>query len=269
MDKILAVDLDGTVLDSKGQMTEGVRAALLNAQSAGFRLVLCTGRPLSGVRAIARALELSEGDWIVTNNGSCVQTLQHAVLAETRLSLADYQRVAHFCDSHDLSLIAVGGGRVYTHQSFVVPQVSRFCWLTDMPLVVTPFGELEHPLSFYKCMICADSETIRIFKDQISCRFGDVYQCVQSEACYLEILPAGVSKGAALKRVAREYQISPAAIIGIGDNDNDRSMLAFAGTAIAMGNAVPEIKRLAHWVCPTNDEDGVAVAIDWIVKNRI
>jgi len=142
--------------------------------------------------------------------------------------------------------------------------------ITTVPVEVNSFKELLKQWSTYttginKIMAVADPEIINAFENKMLDLFGDALNIYTSKPTYLEIMKQDASKKNAVKFLIDRYNIRQDEIIAIGDNFNDKEMIAFAGTGVAMGNAPDEIKAAAKFVTDTNNNDGVAKAIQTLV----
>jgi len=269
--KLIAVDIDGTLLDSRAELRPAVRRALRDAVDAGIRVVLCTGRRYRTAIPIAEELGLALP--LICHSGALVkETGTHRTqfadplgsddlgllldaLAEARLTPMAYtdtyedgadffvERDAPLTRYHEDYLDKNGG-------SFrVVGSLSR-----DVPapvLQVCTFGELEE---------------LRGFRPRLRERLGGRTTChLLSSAKYLghflEFQNGSASKWAALAALLGSCGIGADEVVAIGDDENDISMLRGAGLGIAMGNAAQSVKEAADLVAASNDDDGVARVI--------
>lgn len=269
--KLLAIDLDGTLLNSKGRVTEKVCASIKKIQQEGYKIVLASGRPFLGIQGIIQELELPSQDFCITNNGGCLQSNDgKRVLFQKSISLKTYQEISSYCDQEGVQLIAVDEKRAYLHQREANLETIRFCWHVKYPL---HFQELQaFPINqrFFKMMVSDKPEKIIQLSKQLKENYCSNYEIFQSESVYLEVMPKNVSKGAALAYLMKYLGInSNQEVIAIGNNENDLSMIKIAGTGIAMENGTNELKSAATWVCKSNDCDGVSDAIQRIISDRV
>ena len=123
----------------------------------------------------------------------------------------------------------------------------------------------ETPINKLLAITCGEVERINVLRGQLSGQINGQAQLVQALSDALEILPLGTSKGAALADVLQQMDIDPGDVLAIGDGENDLVTLSLAGIGVAMGNATPKLKEVADFVVGSNDDDGVAEAIERFV----
>lgn len=260
--KLVALDVDGTLLNSQGQLTTAVKEQLkMMTNNSQFSVVLCTGRPFSGVQKIISTCEFPEESCLILVNGSIIRNVKGKIFAEKFLKSSEYQEVIERSSMYQTIPIAVAEERVYLKDTRVNASIIRYCWHTKSEL------ELDYPSeNLVKIMFCENRYKINKIKPKILKEFQKEYTCVQSDKELIEILPQNVGKGEALKQVASLLNISSKDIIAIGDNENDVSMFKFAGHNMAMGNATDQLKEIADIILPTNDQDGAAEGIAQILR---
>jgi hydroxymethylpyrimidine pyrophosphatase-like HAD family hydrolase len=281
MYKLLAIDVDGTLLDPQGQIRPRVKQAVRMATRAGCLVTLATGRRLLSAHRIAEELEINVP--LILFTGSLIydtaaekallhQTLsrafmQQAVAAVREINLCPIVlqsplRGEHIYlgppneDNHYTRSYAGGKTRV---------EMIRRCSYEE--LVNVPDG-----LTF---SVAGPENLLAYLQEKITARlecsiFG--YPLRQSDLPDLhgyDLIQPGVSKGNALLWLAKHFGIDQSQTIAIGDSPNDLEMLKAAGLGIAMGNAVPEVKAQAGTVVAPNWQDGVAEAIEYYVLRRL
>ena len=263
--KLLVLDLDGTLTNSKKEVTKRSRDALMKAQEKGIKIVLASGRSPYGILPLARELELDRyGSYILAFNGGHIMDCrtgevlyQNCVKTEFNiplLELAEEYGVASMSYKEDVSAI-------YT--SFpdhpLIQFVSRnnhlpIHYIEDMKSVLT------WPVPKFLYL----SETIDMgeVEADMQRRFEGKLSCYRSEDRILDIMPLGVDKAASLTGLLKVLHLSPEEMAAAGDSYNDVGMIRMAGLGIAMANAVPEAKEAADVITLSNDEDGVADAVE-------
>jgi hypothetical protein len=269
--RLLALDIDGTLLDPAGKLRPTVQRAVAAARARGLEVMVCTGRRFRTAHPIAQQLQLTMP--LVVHNGVLVKapgsgkTLRHCYLPD-----AIYQQ------GHNL-LSQVSTPLVYIDA------------LHDLIDIVTPSLEHAHPFqrdyvtanlahcrilnamglsplhSVVMMSIMADADSLSALRGQVEATLGQQARVqVLSNASYqgyiLEILHPAASKWQALKAIAAQAGIAPADIIAIGDDWNDLEMIRHAGLGIAMGNALDAVKAAADYVTASNADDGLAQAIE-------
>lgn len=267
--KLIGLDLDGTVLNSKGELTEEVAEALKKADSTGeFKIVFCTGRPLSGIKQILLKTQMKSSSFHVLCNGALVESWNGERLYRQGLTLADLNSVYDFCKKKNISLIAVDDRKVYTMDKAINLAVIKFCYLTNNEILYREVETFTDKDIFLKLMICEKEEIINHIKGEILNIFSKKFNCVQGDAEFIEFSPLTVSKGSALAKVAEYYNIEKEKVYVVGDNENDVSMFEEFPHSIAMGNAVNRLKEKSKWICSTNDENGVVEALEIVRQHN-
>lgn len=263
MIKLIAVDMDGTLLNEHSRLNQATIDAVKQAKAHGIKVVLCTGRPLTGLRQFVGKLGLTEpGDYAVTYNGAMIQHVADGkVLAHHTLTLDDYKKIDALGHSHQVHVYAEDEANMYT--SF--PNISRYsvyeAFLVEMPLFYKTLDQFDADHMFSKVMFIEEPELLASAKPEFVAALAEDYNLVQSEPFFLEVLHKKASKGNAVAALAERLGYSMDQVMAIGDQNNDMSMLEVAGLPVAMGNAIPAVKAVAKVVTATNKEDGVAKAI--------
>lgn len=269
--KLIATDIDGTLLDSQGQLPEANARALKEAADRGIEVVIVTGRRFNAARLIASTLPFQPH--LIVSNGALVK----ASSGETHLrSLLPTETARRVID-------ATGEFRPYQGVIFDRPDTrqvifERIDW--DGPFMGPYLRRHKHqvaevdPLAAcldgedpVEIMFIGGCEVIRAAHRMLAAHeLSAEYTLALTEyenrgMSMMDVLQRGVTKGAALAEWARHRGIAPDEVMAIGDNWNDREMLEFAGTPVVMGNAVPELKSLGWRVTLSNDDCGVAAAV--------
>lgn len=273
MIKLVAIDLDGTLLNGQKRISARNVETLKQAKKHGVKVVICTGRPLSSVKPYLETLGLlEEGDYAVTFNGGMVQKNHNGErISNYQFSVEDIEKMAKEMERHDLPLDVISGSRVFHVQP--TPKERTSIYHTMNPnmdfhhLVVSDFD----PAAEYNKMVVAveDREFLDQKLDCLSEEIKNQYNFVKSRPNLLEILHKEVSKANALQKLGEHLGISAAEMMALGDEENDLSMIQSVGLGVAMGNAVPEVKVLAQHITDTNEADGVAKAVEQFVLEPI
>ncbi|WPC21441.1 sugar-phosphatase [Pediococcus inopinatus] len=262
MIKIIAIDLDGTLLTDDKHITAKTVAVIKKASQAGIKVVLCTGRPLTGVAEHLRTLGLSGDDqYVITFNGALVQTIEGRVLIHHTLNYNDYVDLEALSRKLHNHFHVETENHIYTANKNISPYTIGESFYVRMGIRYRDVNDMPTSLKISKAMFIDPPEKITTLRKKLPQTFLDKYTFVQSEPYFLEALNKSASKGNALRDLTKRLDLLPENAMAIGDQGNDLSMLQFADTAVAMGNAIPEAKELASFVTSTNEEDGVAKAI--------
>ncbi|MCA9295506.1 MAG: TIGR01777 family oxidoreductase [Phycisphaerales bacterium] len=259
--RLVAIDVDGTLLSSEGTISRGVIQACRNARRAGVLIVPATSRPPRGMSGIMQLLDLPVP--VITYNGALIwDAATKSVLHEESMTGALTQEIIAAVRSTTSDVfIAVEQGDDWFTDRAPRQEDGHGLWLTE-PTGVRPFYEvLERPVT--KLNIVGSPASILTVRSMVSERFWKTRQISLfcSDPRFLQILSPMVHKGIALQRIANRRGISRSAVMAIGDASNDLGMIEWAGFGVAVANAVAPVKELADVVVPSNDDGGVARAL--------
>jgi hydroxymethylpyrimidine pyrophosphatase-like HAD family hydrolase len=268
--RLLALDIDGTLLRSDKALSPRTRRALDAARAAGVRLVLVTGRRYPSARKVAE--ELGGDVPLVMHNGALVVE-GGEILRVVLLPPAAAVRALAAGRTYGLDGVlhagARGEGRLLCEPRALESRLVGY-YLERSRRDLDVVDDLERPATagdVVQVMFGGPRDAIDRIAPGLAEALRDcarvertVYP--QSGVGILDVLAAGVSKAAALGFLQERWGVTAAETLAIGDNWNDHDMLERAGLGLVMGNADPEMHRLGLGVLPTNDEDGVAVAIE-------
>ncbi|MDT2758258.1 sugar-phosphatase [Enterococcus xiangfangensis] len=267
--KLVAIDLDGTLLNDHHEINAPVVECIKAARKAGVYVVLSTGRPLSGTKAQLEVLGLTEADdYIITYNGALVlNTKTWDIVAEHSLTRDNYLEIDHLARLLGVHLHVTDKKAMYTANRDISPYTVVESYLVNMPLHYRTPEEIAKNVTAVKMMMIDDPAILSEAFKQIPAEYFEKYTLVRSSPYFLEVLNSDASKGLALKELSEHLGIQQAEVMAIGDAENDLSMIEFAGTGIAMGNASEMIKAAADYTVATNLEDGVKEAFDrWVLN---
>lgn len=259
--KIIALDVDGTLVNSKLQLTDEVREALISVQrDYGMRVIIASGRPTAGLRHLAEQLELARySGYVLPFNGGQMYNARAMNEPFARMSLPDEVIPQLYAMSQEfgLNILTYSDTEILTER-LDDPNVQK-----EMGLTVMPSRQIENfvrdvPRNLPKCLIVGEPKAIEALVPIARERFKGVVDAFTSDPCFLELVPAGVNKGLALQKLLERLDYDRSELIAVGDSFNDLEMIQFAGLGVAMGNAREAIKSCADYVTKSNDEDGVA-----------
>lgn len=259
---LIALDLDGTLLDSKEHISPANRQAIRAALEAGVRIVLVTGRGVDTPIRISRELNLNLP--VICCHGALTKDFgANKTLGHIPVPLQYAKTMIEYGEHHDLSIA------IYSEEMFYRLEGSKL-YMDDMTgpawREVKTFGEVLHTAPTFIRFLGKESvEAMRREFGDLPLHFkyetwNDFVECA--------ITSREASKQHALARLCADFQIEAKSVLAIGDSRNDVPMLRWAGTGVAMGNALPEVREAVRYVTGTNEEDGVAAAIKRFVLER-
>lgn len=260
--RLLVADIDGTLVTSSRQITPRVQDAVRAAQRKGVRVCLATGRIWPSAEPYFRQLG-ADPPAILYNGGLVYDFRTDTVLRRVPLGYDQARAVLELLrEFPTVQPHLYVGDRVYTARQS--PDAERY--RRKDGLKVEEVGDLVAflPPEPMKILIIGSRPDLLQVRDRIA-QLPVSINAVFSEDTFLEILPQGNSKGAALESVAQHLGIPLSDIIAVGDNLNDLEMIRLAGLGVAMGNAPAELKAQADYVTATNEEEGLAEVIEGFV----
>jgi hypothetical protein len=262
--RLLALDLDGTLMDDDMVIrSHRVRRAITAAQERRVVVTLATGRMFEF--AIPFAQELGISAPLICYQGGMIQAPgSGAPLYRATMDPALMRQVLALQARHGWHLILYANDYAFiTEQRY--PETfyqgmvgERVVWVNDLDAVL----DQHDPIKFIIFVDPDESEQVEAALRQ---QFDVQMEIARSHAHIIEGNPLGVSKGDALRRLADHLGIAQGEVMAVGDQDNDATMIAWAGMGVAMGNGSPAVKAIADWIAPPLAEDGAAVAIERFV----
>jgi Cof subfamily protein (haloacid dehalogenase superfamily) len=257
--RLLVVDLDGTVRSRRLGITAGVRAAVAGARARGVRVCVATGRMW---RSAAPWLEALGADppAILYNGARIFDFARGRVLFDRRLAAATVRGVLDLV-RRDPEMQPHLYVRDQVHVERRHPLTEAFAADDGVDYRVVPAFESLLEEDPHKLLVIGAPARIQALEALVWAS-GLPLHATRSEPAYLEVLPPGVSKGAALALLAEGLGLRLADVVAVGDNWNDLEMIQAAGLGVAMGQAPPEVRALADHVCGTAEEEGVREVIE-------
>ena len=261
--RLLVLDLDGTLTNSKKEIPPRNLRTLLRLQQSGVRLVLASGRPTYAIAPLAEQVQMKEHNgYILSYNGGEIinwntgELLYKNLLPDEELPIL-YQTAI---DNRQTILTY--------HNVFILtenpddPYDKKEAFLNKMQVrrVDNFLQETSRPLP--KCLIVGEPEQLINTETELSLRLQRQISVYRSEPYFLELVPLGIDKARSLAVLLEKTGITREEMIAMGDGYNDLSMIKYAGLGIAMGNAQEPVKAAADYIAPSNDEDGVAIAVE-------
>ncbi|GAM80625.1 predicted hydrolases of the HAD superfamily [Lactococcus lactis subsp. lactis] len=268
MIKLVAIDLDGTLLDPNRQITAEVKTAVKKAKAAGVKIVITTGRPLPGVVDILKALELTDqSDYVITYNGGLVQRATGEEFIKETLSSEDWLDLDAAARKIGLPIHAITREGIYTPNHDVGRYTVQEAQMVKMPLYIRQPEDIA-ALEIAKVMMVDEPAALDDGIAYLPFEFFERYNVVKSTPFYLEFMNKKASKGSAVQHLAEKLSFDLDEVMAIGDEENDRSMLEVAGCPVVMENGKSELKKIAKYVTKSNAKSGVAYAInEWVLKD--
>ena len=258
--KLLAIDLDGTLLNSRHQVSQRNKAALLRAMDQGIAVVIATGKTRGAAAAVIDELGIQSPG--VFMQGLITSEADGSVRRRIVMDSAIASHVIALAYGHGFGALVYSGDRAFARElnaeslaltAYGEPPPEARPDLSELPFdieinKIILYGEEAHVPAMRKALIRALDESIHITRAAVP--------------GMLETLPADASKGRAVAELMREMGVAPEQAMAFGDGENDIEMLEAVGVGVAMGNAAEALKEVADVIAPDNDADGVAQMIE-------
>ena len=287
MYKLVAIDLDGTMLNQYGIITEKAKKAISKAQEKGVEVMIASGRAITSVKRFSK--EINSNKYFISGNGAITYDIKNnKILYENILSKTKALKIIKICEENSIYY------NVYTENGIIAKNLSYNTLyyykdnLTKPDENRTHINIVENVYDYFeqreekilKIMICDEHKTVfnsivRKLKELSEIEVLEVSHMsrkiikqgtdeIALEYFYTEVSAKDVDKWNALEEIIGLMNISKEEVVTIGDNANDLKMITNAGLGVAMGESAPYVKQSADIIAPTNDEDGVAIILNKI-----
>ncbi len=287
MYKLVAIDLDGTMLNQYGIITEKTKKAISKAQEKGIEVMIASGRAITSVKRFSK--EINSNKYFISGNGAITYDIKNnKILYENILSKTKALKIIKICEENSIYY------NVYTENGIIAKNLSYNTLyyykdnLTKPDENRTHINIVENVYDYFeqreekilKIMICDEHKTVfnsivRKLKELSEIEVLEVSHMsrkiikqgtdeIALEYFYTEVSAKDVDKWNALEEIIGLMNISKEEVVTIGDNANDLKMITNAGLGVAMGESAPYVKQSADIIAPTNDEDGVAIILNKI-----
>ena len=269
--KLLVLDVDGTLLNDEREISKRTLAALLKVQQMGVRIVLASGRPTYGLMPLAKTLELGNyGGFVLSYNGCQIIKAQNGeILFERRINpemlpyLEKKARKNGFAifTYHDDTLITDSPDNEY---------IKNEALLNNLKIIREDEFSTAIDFAPCKCMLVSDKEKALIGLEQHwEKRLAGTLDAFRSVPYFLEVVPCGVNKANTLGALLEHLGVTREEVIAVGDGVCDVTMLQLAGMGVAMGHSQDSVKVCADYVTASNEEDGVALAVEKLILAEV
>ena len=268
MYKLIALDMDGTLLKGDKTISKENYNAIQKAKKLGVKIVLATGRPLNGIKKYLEHLDLiNENDYAIVYGGAVVQnTKSGKFLSNNVLKLSDWNYL--FSLSQELNVNI----HVLTSNECITPKDNKYsnveATMNNIPIIIDNPSTMNKNLSLIKIMFIDEPELLEKVIAKLPKEIYDKYTVVRSAPYFLEFLNINANKGIGVDSLAKILNIKQEEVICIGDAGNDMHMVEYAGLGVAMENAFPELKEIANYITLSNENNGVAHVIDKFIFNK-
>ncbi len=256
--KLMAVDIDGTLVNSKGILTEKTKQAIKLATESGLIFSISTGRPIQGVEFLNKELQLNV-PFITYNGAMVVMGETKEVLYEQKMTQKSAKAVIDLGKKYKTTILVWADNKLFITEDN--EKTDKYKSISSVePLLVDSFDEIIKN-GVTKILWYDDIDTINHYQDTVGQYLDETINLHTSRPYFLEFVDRNASKAIAMEKIGEQFGIKQSEMIAVGDGYNDVSMIEYAGLGVAMANAPQDIKDLADYVTLSNDEDGVADVI--------
>ncbi len=260
--KIIILDIDGTLVNSKKEITPETLKYLRMIQEQGHIVALASGRPYPGMKQYIDALSLEKyGGYVLSFNGGMVIECAAGRVVYQKTIPNRYAKVLYdFAKKRKIGMVTYDGNRVVTGtdtdgymefearlNNMEICKVDDFCGYVDFDMP--------------KCLMTAEPEQAEVYEKELRDMLSPELNVFRSEPYFIEITTKGVDKAESVARLLDVLGMKREQCICCGDGFNDRTMVEYAGIGVAMGNAQDVVKEAADYVTASCDEDGIVEVI--------
>lgn len=261
--EIIVLDLDGTLTNRDKVITPKTKAALLEIQRRGKKIVLASGRPTQGVMPLAKELELDQyGSYILSYNGGMITDCSTGEVIFSRLLPVEAnQKIVELAEDERVDFL--------TYEKDVIITNNKDCpyGLIEQKINGMEIRQIEDMKSHLdfpvpKFLFLDDGDYLAMVEPRVKAALGSRFSVYRSEPFFLEILPKGIDKAASLERLLAHIGMTREQMIACGDGYNDLTMIQYVGLGVAMENAVLPVRKAADFITYSNNDDGVAHVVE-------
>lgn len=269
--KLLVLDVDGTLLNDEREISKRTLAALLKVQQMGVRIVLASGRPTYGLMPLAKTLELGNyGGFVLSYNGCQIIKAQNGeILFERRINPEMLPYLEKKARKNGFAIFTYHNDTLIT-DSPDNEYIKNEALLNNLKIIREDEFSTAIDFAPCKCMLVSDKEEALIELEQHwEKRLAGTLDAFRSEPYFLEVVPCGVNKANTLGALLEHLGVTREEVIAVGDGVCDVTMLQLAGMGVAMGHSQDSVKVCADYVTASNEEDGVALAVEKLILAEV
>lgn len=267
--KLIALDIDGTLTNSQKEITPRTRYALMEAQKQGKKIILASGRHTVGIMPIAKDLMLDRfGGFIMAFNGGRIINCETGETMVSKLFPLEYlPDIVNVLKDSNITINTYDDRRIISDNKVNdYTYVERDVIKAEMVVVDDFISSVRFDIN--KILLAGEPDELDKYQKILADRYDGLLDVYKSAPYFLEIMPFGVTKGSMLPLLLDKLKIKREELAAFGDNYNDMTMIGYAGFGVAMGNAETDVKKIADYICESNDNDGIANTLDKFVLKQ-
>ena len=269
--KLLVLDVDGTLLNEEREISKRTLAALLKVQQMGVRIVLASGRPTYGLMPLAKTLELGNYEGFVLSYNGCqiIKAQNGEIPFERRFNPEMLPYLEKKARKNGFAIFTYHDDTLIT-DSPDNGHIQDEARLNNLKIISEEEFSTAIDFAPCKCMLVSDEEEALVGLEQHwKRRLAGTLETFRSEPYFLEVVPFGVDKANTLGVLLEHLGVKREEVIAIGDGVCDVTMLQMAGMGVAMGHSQDSVKVCADYVTASNEEDGVALAVEKLILAEV
>lgn len=266
MIKLIATDMDGTLLNKEHKLSTKNKEAIIDIQKKGVKFVLASGRATTAILPFADELELEkyEGYLISYNGGQIINYKTKEILFHEYMDEKFVKLIFEEAKKYNVSFIAYINEIIYVYKRDKYSQV-------EIDLTGMKYEDIENLdnldlTKVVKCMLITEDKKAEIINNELQEKYGKEIFVVRSSPIFVEFMNKGIDKGSTLVKLLELLKINKENVIGAGDNYNDITLLENVGVPVAVSNAVEDLKKIAVYISKNNDSDAMEDIIQRYVK---
>jgi Cof subfamily protein (haloacid dehalogenase superfamily) len=262
MRRLIVTDLDGTLLKKDTTISSINQAAVEALKSQGHVVAIASGRTFDEIRGIVKSLALDQyehGYYIGYNGVEAIHALSNTVVHEAKITWEDVHHVWRFVEAYGMHVHVFTKDKVYL--SIGIDQRLRLVQDSVDSVRIVDIASIQSDEPVYKVVVLDTPEKCDILRNNIPASLTSRVLAFKSADMLIEFVSLQGSKGHAVKHLAQQLGIKQESVIAFGDEENDLTMIEYAGIGVAMANAKPIIKAMANYMTLSNLDDGFAVAL--------
>lgn len=262
MYKLVAIDMDGTLLREDKTVSEKTKTAIKKAREKNVKVVLATGRPVDGVKKYLEELDLYHDDeYVLTFNGAIVKEI-----GPDRIICRDTLKGSDLLYLYEISNKVGVNIHGFSKAGCITPRMNEYTELegriNGIKVYEVNYANIDENEEIIKIMMIDKPEVLEAGIKKLPKKVYEKYTVVRSAPYFLEFLSKTCNKGEGVKSLAESLGIKREEVIAIGDAGNDLHMIEYAGLGVAMENAFEDVKEKSDFVTKSNEEDGVALVFE-------
>lgn len=267
--EIIALDIDGTLTNSKKEITPRTKNALIEAQKLGKKVVLASGRHNYGMKDIAEELEMDKyGGYIMAfNGGKVIDAKTNELISSVSFPQQYIKPVYEILKDSNITVMTYEDNHIVMNE-----KVNEYTHI-ESEILKMEAKTVENFTDYVtfdvnKLLLAGEPEELDKYEKILVEKYKGYFDVFKSCPFFLEVMPFGVNKGASLSTMLEKLGYTREQLIACGDSYNDMTMIGFAGLGVCMGNGEKDVKKISDLIADTNDNDGVAKIVEEYLLNK-